>query len=213
MTGATVASGITFRAATAADVPRLAVILNDPPPPETLAIVGSVAKAYVAGRMLIDAGLSVDVARTVVAVDGDDAVGLLDAAGDASEETPGAATVARLAPLLLARLGPRAVIQALRWIRINPRVQFERVPGAYHVYELDVAASHRGRGIGGLLLERAEQSARAEGHPCLTLTTKVTNPARRLYERHGFRVVGTKLDAEWERWALSPGRVQMVKDL
>ena len=48
---------------------------------------------------------------------------------------------------------------------------------------------------------------------CMTLTTKVTNPARRLYERYGFRVVATKLDAEWERWALSPGRVQMQKDL
>ena len=213
MASEAILSRVEFRAATAADVPRLAVILNDPPPTETLAIVGSVARAHLAGRMMIDAGLTVELGRTVVAIEGGEVVGLLEAAAAEEGHEPGISTVLKLAPVVLARLGPQAFVRTLRWMRINPRVQFEPVPGAYHVFELDVAASHRGRGIGGALLDRAEIAARACGHRCITLTTKVTNPARRLYERHGFRVIGTKLDAEWARWASSPGRVQMMKDL
>jgi hypothetical protein len=47
----------------------------------------------------------------------------------------------------------------------------------------------------------------------LSLTTAITNPARRLYERNGYGVVGEKRDAEYERITGVPGRVLMVKEL
>jgi ribosomal protein S18 acetylase RimI-like enzyme len=47
----------------------------------------------------------------------------------------------------------------------------------------------------------------------MCIETGVTNPARRLYERHGFRVIETKTDARYERLTRSPGRILMTKDI
>jgi hypothetical protein len=47
----------------------------------------------------------------------------------------------------------------------------------------------------------------------MCLETGSANPARRLYERHGFEVVETKLDSGYERLTGSPGRILMVKEL
>ncbi len=71
----------------------------------------------------------------------------------------------------------------------------------------------RNRGIGGALLRYAEELARRSGAPCLSLETGITNPARRLYERSGYRIVGTKTDAVYEHLTGSPGRIVMVKEL
>jgi ribosomal protein S18 acetylase RimI-like enzyme len=84
---------------------------------------------------------------------------------------------------------------------------------SYYVAELDVDPAFRGRGIGGMLLDYGEAEARAAGVPRMSLVTDITNPAQHLYERHGFRIVETKRDAEFERWWRTPGRVRMVKDL
>jgi len=43
--------------------------------------------------------------------------------------------------------------------------------------------------------------------------TATSNPARRLYERHGFVVVETKTDPEYERGVGAEGRILMVKAL
>jgi ribosomal protein S18 acetylase RimI-like enzyme len=87
------------------------------------------------------------------------------------------------------------------------------VPGAYRVRELHVDPGHRGRGIGGALLDYAEAEARKAGYTQMALTTTTVNPARRLYERHGFRVVETKTDPVYERYTGIEGRHRMVKDL
>jgi hypothetical protein len=47
----------------------------------------------------------------------------------------------------------------------------------------------------------------------MSLGTTITNPARHLYERHGFRVVETKTDPSYERYTGIPGRILMMKDL
>ena len=52
-----------------------------------------------------------------------------------------------------------------------------------------------------------------EGFPCLSLTTNVANPARRLYRRCGFEVAEHREDAEYERITGIAGRVLMVKAL
>lgn len=61
-------------------------------------------------------------------------------------------------------------------------------PGVCLITLLAVAPEARGRGIGGALLAHAEAEARRDGLARLALDVIENNPARRLYERHGFRV-------------------------
>jgi len=58
--------------------------------------------------------------------------------------------------------------------------------------ELSIGAvpTHRGRGIASLLLKALVLSAREQRHEALSLSVEPDNPARRLYERCGFQVVG-----------------------
>ena len=49
-----------------------------------------------------------------------------------------------------------------------------------------VVAEHRGRGIGGRLLTDLASVARSTGIPRISLSVSAGNPARNLYERHGF---------------------------
>jgi GNAT superfamily N-acetyltransferase len=53
--------------------------------------------------------------------------------------------------------------------------------------EIFVVSSFQGRGLGGLLLEHAVGSCARAGNARLGLTVSEGNPARRLYERFGFR--------------------------
>jgi GNAT superfamily N-acetyltransferase len=53
---------------------------------------------------------------------------------------------------------------------------------------IGVAAPFRGRGIGGALLDRLLEHARAAGYHAVSLSVDRRNPARRLYERKGFAV-------------------------
>ena len=63
------------------------------------------------------------------------------------------------------------------------------------------------------MLKYAEEEAREQDCRLMSLTTHIANPARRLYERHGFRVVETRTDPDYERYAGIAGRVLMVKEL
>lgn len=51
---------------------------------------------------------------------------------------------------------------------------------------IGVEPSHRESGIGRSLLEALAEAARRAGHPALSLSVEVDNPALRLYERVGF---------------------------
>ncbi|HEX6655203.1 MAG TPA: GNAT family N-acetyltransferase [Candidatus Limnocylindria bacterium] len=53
-----------------------------------------------------------------------------------------------------------------------------------------VAAEARGRGVGSALLDALMGLAREQGHRALSLSVNRQNPARRLYERKGFREAG-----------------------
>ena len=55
---------------------------------------------------------------------------------------------------------------------------------------IGVADEARGRGVGGALLDALLAMAGEQGHPAVSLSVDRRNPARRLYERHGFRDAG-----------------------
>jgi phosphinothricin acetyltransferase len=81
----------------------------------------------------------------------------------------------------------------------NPRRAYEHVVD----FSLYVAREHRGRGIGDALLGALEARARSLGYHKMVLAAFPTNlPGKRLYERHGFSLVGIyheqgMLDGRW----------------
>ncbi|KAM8808645.1 N-acetyltransferase 8 [Eudromia elegans] len=64
-------------------------------------------------------------------------------------------------------------------------------PAALELKRMSVAREQRGRGVAQALARRVLALARARGHRAVVLSTSVVQaPARRLYERLGFRVCG-----------------------
>ncbi|MEU3451644.1 GNAT family N-acetyltransferase [Streptomyces thermolilacinus] len=105
----------------------------------------------------------------------------------------------RLGDRALTGGGARDVLSAYGPLRGLPRLAvlalFERTPaeGELVMDGIAVDAAHRGRGIGGLLLE--EIAAVAADHGCRRVRLDVidVNPrARALYERYGFTAVRTE---------------------
>lgn len=67
-------------------------------------------------------------------------------------------------------------------------VALRAVDGLAHICEIDVHPAHGGRGLGRRLMEAAEDWARAEGLPALTLSTFIDVPWNGpWYGRLGFR--------------------------
>jgi ribosomal protein S18 acetylase RimI-like enzyme len=71
-----------------------------------------------------------------------------------------------------------------------------RAPEGWRLVQIQLAAEHQGGGIGGRIIADLLADARRADVPVVLSVLKV-NPARRLYERLGFRVVAEK-DASWE---------------
>jgi ribosomal protein S18 acetylase RimI-like enzyme len=86
-------------------------------------------------------------------------------------------------------------------------VQLTMPPGP-KLIELHTHPSRRGAGIGTALLDHV---VHAHGDRPISLTTRSDNPARRLYERHGFTVVEQKDHRAFERRTGAAGRVLMVR--
>lgn len=83
------------------------------------------------------------------------------------------------------------------WFRLFPAAE----PGYGFVDEqtpelaIAVVPSKRGHGIGDELLDSLLEKARAGGYKRISLSVEPGNPARKLYERHGFEVVDEGDDA------------------
>ena len=84
------------------------------------------------------------------------------------------------------------------WFRVFPPAE----PGYGFVDEstpelaIAVVPSKRGHGIGDELLQALIAKAKEAGYERLSLSVEPGNPARKLYERHGFEVVDEG-DAAW----------------
>lgn len=69
------------------------------------------------------------------------------------------------------------------------RLYLHAMPGELRIVDILLLPAHRGRGIGGALIEAVFASARVRGD-AVTIHVEVFNPARRLYERLGFVEAG-----------------------
>jgi len=204
------ADQVELRPAVQADIGDISRIMNYPPEPPTATLLGS-DRASRFGDLLVREGVSIALAHTVVAVIDGAVVGVMDC-GNQYAVRATTASFLRLLPRLLRIVGP-ATPRALYGMWLRQRVQFEAVPDAFAIAELYVDERVQNRGIGGRLLQHAEELAHSNGSSVMCVETGITNPARRLYERQGYRVVATKADLGYERMTGSPGRILMVKDL
>ena len=200
-----------FRIATQADVNRVSELIHGSPGPEATAMFGGEQQARRFGfAFTAYQGRTLGWARTVLAESDGAAQGVLQwrvVRGPALSITPA------LAWITIRALGVRGAARAAYRERARRRVNPVPPAAAFHIEELHVDSRHRGSGIGSRLLAHAEETAHMEGFPCLSLTTNVANPARRLYRRCGFEVAEHREDAEYERITGIAGRVLMVKAL
>lgn len=77
------------------------------------------------------------------------------------------------------------------WLRhlSGAEQSYPAVDPAYPELAIAVLPAYSGAGIGGRLLARLIALARS-AYPGIVLSVRADNPARRLYERHGFVVTG-----------------------
>lgn len=204
---------VTFRQATPDSTERIIEIMHGEPGAEAVGLAfGSEKLAIALGALLMRLPKSLSGwEHTVFALHDGAAVGVLQASG--TDVGMGDYITPAVILRVIRIFGPVKVVRALPRIRARSRVEFEPVADAYGVHELHVDRAFRNRGIGREMLDYAEDQARAASHPRLSLTTTTSNPARRLYERHGFRVVETKTDPAFERYTGIAGRHLMVKEL
>ena len=87
-------------------------------------------------------------------------------------------------------------------------------PATWYVNVLATAPEHRGKGLGGRLLDFAETGARGAGRRGLSIIVKDANVgARRLYERHGYREAATRPIVKEELVSRGTDWVLLVKEI
>ena len=202
--------GLTFRRAAPADTERIAEIMFENPPRDVVGMLLDEERARQIGKELVRQPNSPQGwQRTVLAELSGEGIGVLQAGVD----HPGVRLSPGLALAALGIYGPVDLVRVVLRLRARRRVNIEEPSNAYSIAELHVDPTYRGRGIGGALLSYAEGQARQVECRLMSLTTHMANPARRLYDRHGFRAVETRTDPDYERYTGIQGRVMMVKEL
>lgn len=78
-------------------------------------------------------------------------------------------------------------------------VKVIRAPEQWKLLQLQVLPEYQGRGIGSSVVLGVLREARA-ANQAVVLTVLKNNPAKRLYERVGFKVVGEREHVYEMRW-------------
>lgn len=72
-------------------------------------------------------------------------------------------------------------------------VDEETMPNEWYLDTICVAEDFRGHGVGSALLEALPKIAKRDGYDVIGLSVDRANPnAKRLYEKHGFKVVAER---------------------
>jgi ribosomal protein S18 acetylase RimI-like enzyme len=175
---------------------------------EAVAMVGSAdaARRFAAG--LFRHALSEGTSSIIVAEIDSEPVGFAEMSHGG--DMPSFSVVARAA---VDAMGLAGALQAAWRSLARMRVDLAAPAGGAHLEELQVSPQHRNRGIGAFLLGEVDAYALEQRAAHISLTTASDNPARRLYERNGYRVAGGRTNARYERITGSAGRVLMVKPI
>jgi ribosomal protein S18 acetylase RimI-like enzyme len=205
-----IVEGLTIRRATPGDTNRIAELLGGDPGAEAIGLAGTAEKAIAFQAGIVRLPNSPQGWHHTVVAEKDGAIVGIMQAGSDQQDVKITPTIVYLA---LHTFGPLGVIRLLPRLRARRRVETRGPPGAYHIAEIDVDPAYRNGGIGGALLDHAEAEARAAGYDQMSLSTNTANPARRLYERHGFRIVETRTNSAYERLTGIEGRHLMIKEL
>jgi len=202
--------GLVIRKAAASDLERIADLVAGEPGREAIAIAGceEAARKFGVGFIRLPGSPQGWPVSTVAELDGR-VVGVMQI----NDESQSYRITPRVALLAVRTFGIVGIVPVLGRTRARLRVNPQLPPDAWFINELHVDPAYRNRGIGAALLEHAEQEARRRGLRRISLTTTTINPARHLYERHGYRVVETKTDSSYERYTGISGRHLMVKEL
>ena len=82
------------------------------------------------------------------------------------------------------------------WVRTTD--EYGHIDSETPSFSISLYAPYRGRGIGGAMMRRMLDDLREAGYARASLSVQKENPALRLYERLGFRIVGDGFDeSEW----------------
>ena len=199
---------LTVRHAGAHDAERLASLMFSAPSREAVAMAGSAGVAERFQAILFRHALQTGGSIIIVAETTSGLAGLAEVAQDA--DNPSFLTVARAA---VATMGLGGALRAAGRSLARRKVELSGPDGGVHLVELHVAPELRNRGIGGFLLARVDEHAIGQNATQISQTTATDNPARGLYERHGYRLMDQKTNARYERITGSAGRVLMLKPL
>jgi ribosomal protein S18 acetylase RimI-like enzyme len=199
--------GLTTRRAGPDDADRLVSLMFLAPTREPVAMAGSASGAERFSASLFRRALAERTSVVIVAETASEPVGFAEVSRGA--DTPFGA-VARAA---VDALGVVGALRAAWRLRARRKVDLSAPEGGVHLVELQVSPRHRNRGTGALLLRGVDDYATENHAAHISLTTAIDNPARRLYERSGYRVTGEKTSPRYERITGSAGRVLMVKPI
>ena len=198
---------ISIRLATADDVPRIVEIVNSDTGDETVALMGSneLARAY--RQRLVEHGIPNSERVTAVAETDDRVVGVVQYRfGDRGQH-------GRLVHLriLASLVGPIGVLRRAPRLVARMRAQIAIPPDSFYITLLQVDPAHQGDGVGTRLLEWSNDEATRLGARRMSLTTTLTNPAIKLYQRCGYSITTTAAPPSYARRLQVGGRVLMER--
>ncbi len=176
---------------------------------DAVKLLGTTERAIRLGNLLAAAWPGASWSATTVAMAKGAVIGVLQDGPSEDDFEPGFAFLRRVAR----ELGLSTTLRALPATVALQRVRVPPPHPAWVIRELDVEPIWRNRGVGEQLLRHGEQRANDHDFPIVALSTRTNNPARRLYERLGYRMKSQRTSRIYAHVTGATGRILMTKTL